>query len=165
VGFAEDVKKWTIKCASNSDQVVRKTVLRVVDSIVERSPVGNPTLWQGWDASVSVRANEDHWLRRAGFVGEEYEGGHFRANWQLGIGSLPTGEVEGVDPSGAATKAKAEAAIPAKAAGHVYYFGNNLPYAIPLEEGHSTQAPYGMVGLTAVRFTEFAEKAAAEVNK
>ena len=148
MGFAEDVKKWTIKCASNSDQAVRKTVLRVVDSIVERSPVGNPDLWQNPDNKP-----------------DGYVGGHFRANWQLGIGSLPTGEVEGVDPSGAATKAKAEAAIPAKAAGHVYYFCNNLPYAIPLEEGHSTQAPYGMVGLTAVRFTEFAEKAAAEVNK
>jgi len=164
MSFSEDIKKWTIKCASNSDQVVRKTVLRVVDSIVEMSPVGNPEIWKDWEKG-GVAANQDHWLVTTGFVGEGYVGGHFRANWQLGIGSLPTGEVEGVDPSGAKTKAKAEAAIPAKAAGHVYYFGNNLPYAIPLEEGHSTQAPYGMVGLTAVRFTEFAEKAAAEVNK
>ena len=164
MGFAEDVKKWTIKCASNSDEVVRKTVLRVVDSIVERSPVGNPALWQGWDASVSVRANEDHWLRRAGFVGEEYEGGHFRANWQLGVDVIPDGEIDGIDPSGNVTLAKLNAAIPSKAGGHVYFLTNNLPYAIPLEEGHSKQAPLGILGLVAVKFQDFIDQATGEVK-
>jgi hypothetical protein len=30
------------------------------------------------------------------------------------------------------------------------YFTNNLPYAQALENGHSNQAPGGMVGLTAL---------------
>jgi hypothetical protein len=163
MSFALDIKKFAQKCGANADMVVRKTVQEITTSIIEMSPVGDPSKWEGWEKG-GVGANQDHWLVTTGFVGEGYVGGHFRANWQLGIGSLPTGEVEGVDPSGTETKAKAKAAIPAKAAGPVYYFGNNLPYAIPLEEGHSTQAPYGMVGLTQVRFNDFVKKAVGELK-
>ena len=36
--------------------------------------------------------------------------------------------------------------------GQMAYIINNLPYAIPLEFGHSTQAPGGMVRVTVARF-------------
>ena len=39
-------------------------------------------------------------------------------------------------------------AIPGNAFGHVYYLMNNAPYANALENGHSMQAPAGVVGLT-----------------
>ena len=37
-------------------------------------------------------------------------------------------------------------------AGDVIYLTNNLPYAVPLEEGYSKQAPAGMVALTVQDF-------------
>ena len=147
MSFKDDIQKWTIKCASNSDEVVRITVQNVMKSIDYLSPVGNPDLWQNPDNKP-----------------DGYVGGHFRANWQLQTGSLPTGIIEGHEYKGALERELAK--IPDKAAGLVFYYANNVEYAQALEDGHSQgQSPYGMVGLTAVRFSEFAEKAAAEVNK
>ena len=40
----------------------------------------------------------------------------------------------------------------------------SLPYAIPLEYGHSQQASGGMVRLTVVEFAQFMRKAASEVK-
>ncbi len=161
--FALDIKNFVEKCGKNADQVVDRVVKDVMESIMEMSPVGNPSIWEGWNKG-GVSSNQDHWLVNAGFVGEGYVGGHFRANWQLGIGSLPTGMIEGIDKEGKITLSKAYAIIPPHAAGLVYYFGNNLPYAIPLEEGHSKTAPNGMVGLTALRFNDFINKAVAELK-
>ncbi|WP_256203847.1 MULTISPECIES: hypothetical protein [unclassified Pseudomonas] len=36
---------------------------------------------------------------------------------------------------------------------------NNLPYAIPLEYGHSTQAPAGMVRVTLANFQHIVDEA------
>ncbi len=163
MGFADDIKRFTVKCAENSDKVVRKTVLDVATSLIEKSPVGNPSLWEGWNKGGAAK-NQDHWLVKAGFVGEGYSGGHFRANWQLGIGTLPTGEVEGIDKSGSKTKAKIKAEIPARPAGGVYYLANNLPYAQALEDGHSHQAPEGMVSLTEVEFSAIVNQAVGELK-
>ena len=57
------------------------------------------------------------------------------------------------------------AAIPTKAAGPVYYISNSTPYGQRLEEGHSTQAPLGMVALTKIQFQQYIRDNAKEVNK
>ena len=44
--FALDLKKWTDKAQSNTDTLVREVVIELGTRIVERSPVGNPDLWQ-----------------------------------------------------------------------------------------------------------------------
>jgi hypothetical protein len=36
---------------------------------------------------------------------------------------------------------------------------NNLPYAVPLEYGHSKQAPGGMVRITLARFQQIVDEA------
>lgn len=77
--------------------------------------------------------------------------GRFRANWALSIGTMDTSTTEQVDKSGGPTIAKAAGAISAYSAMEGFpmvYITNNLPYAQPLEDGHSGQAPSGMVGLT-----------------
>src|ERR1035437_767999 len=145
--FELDINKFIKKCGDNADKVVRKTMFDLTKSIVERSPVGNPEMWANPDAKP-----------------EGYAGGHFRANWQLGVDSMPAGIIEGIDPTGTATLSKAQEAIPVKAAGHVYYYANNLPYASSLEEGHSHQAPSGMVGLAEVEFQGIINKASAELK-
>ncbi len=90
--------------------------------------------------------------------------GHFRANWQLGVGSLPSGVVSGVDPSGAGLGNRVIAHIPADASGKVYYLSNNLPYAQRLEHGYSKQAPQGIVGRTVVEWQGIVDKAVARLK-
>lgn len=85
--------------------------------------------------------------------------GRFRGNWQLTLGSPATGTVAATDKSGGATKAKAASTAEIARFGVTAYFVNNLPYARPLEYGHSKQAPAGMVRLTIARWQTIVDKA------
>ncbi len=91
--------------------------------------------------------------------------GRFRGNWQVAIGAVPDGALDLTDPGGAATVSTATAAAMGLKAGDVIYLANNLPYAMRLEFGHSSQAPGGMVRLTATRFQAIADKVIAEVAR
>ncbi|SER54947.1 hypothetical protein [Pseudomonas soli] len=84
-------------------------------------------------------------------VGHGYVGGRFRSNWQLTAGTPASGEIDEVESAGA-TITKLVAAAGDLTLGEVAYIVNNLPYAIPLEYGHSTQAPAGMVRVTIADF-------------
>lgn len=94
--------------------------------------------------------------------------GRARANWQVNIGAPAAGEVTGfpaatagdsVGLPGASGTFAIQAAIAATAEfkGGSIFIVNNLPYIVPLNEGHSQQAPAGFVqtailaGLNAVR--------------
>lgn len=91
--------------------------------------------------------------------------GRFRGNWQyatLGTG-VPTFPIESLDPTGANTISRIAAQVRSMPAQHVHVLVNNLPYAIPLEQGWSKQAPYGMVGLTVLEFEAIVDGAAGEV--
>lgn len=90
--------------------------------------------------------------------------GRFRGNWQVEIGSVPSGTLELNDKDGTATVSKAAAASMGVKAGDVVYLANNLPYAMELEEGHSQQAPAGMVNLTAQEFSEIVEAIGIELS-
>lgn len=85
--------------------------------------------------------------------------GRFRNNWNFSINTPDLSTTEEVDPSGAkATARLVDGAIEFQA-GQTAYITNNLPYAIPLEYGHSDQAPEGMVRITIARFIEIVEEA------
>ncbi|UXZ43602.1 hypothetical protein [Pseudomonas soli] len=84
-------------------------------------------------------------------VGQGYVGGRFRSNWQLTAGNPASGEIDEVESAGA-TITKLVAVAGDLTLGEVAYIVNNLPYAIPLEYGHSTQAPAGMVRVTIADF-------------
>lgn len=85
--------------------------------------------------------------------------GRFRGNWQVATGEAPTGTVEMTDPSGATVMAQVAGEVGQMEPGDVVYLVNNLPYARPLEDGHSQQAPGGMVALTVQRFQPIADAA------
>ena len=131
--FALDLQKFADKTKGRADDAVGAIVIGLASRLDERSPVGDATYW----ISPPPRG---------------YVGGHFRANWQLGVETLPTTEIPGVDPSGEATLGRIVAAVPDEAAGKVYFLANNAPYARRLEEGWSRQAPQGLVGRTVVEF-------------
>ena len=111
------------------DKVVRGTLLDLSRRIVLRTPVGNPSLWQGPPPPG-------------------YTGGQARGNWQASIGSPASGTTEATDKSGTATIAGI-AGKTQQAPGNVWYLTNNLPYISILEhDGWSTQAKEGMVRIS-----------------
>jgi hypothetical protein len=91
--------------------------------------------------------------------------GRFRGNWQVAIGSIPTGTLEIDDKAGTATIAKADAVVLGLEPGQTIYLVNNLPYAIPLEMGSSDQAPGGMIRLTVQRWKPIVEAVGRELSK
>jgi hypothetical protein len=96
--------------------------------------------------------------------GKDYVGGRFRGNWMFSIGSPDNTTTEEVDPSGRKSTARiVDGAIEFKA-GDTAYITNSLPYAIPLEFGHSSQSPNGMVRVTVARFQQLVLEA-IERNK
>lgn len=92
-------------------------------------------------------------------AGQDYVGGRFRGNWMFGIGAPDGATTEEVDPSGSKSTARIVNGVLEFRAGDVAYITNSLPYAIPLEFGHSTQAPGGMVRITVARFQQIVEAA------
>lgn len=70
--------------------------------------------------------------------------GRFRANNQVSLGSADYGTTTATDKTGTATLQQGSAVIAQGKPYSVIYIQNNLPYAEPLEDGHSKQAPTGV---------------------
>ena len=77
------------------------------------------------------------------------DSGRLRGNWFATIGTPSRDTTEAGERDIDPVVARAQAAI-SKAPGEQFWFTNNLPYAIPIEFGHSTvKSPEGMVRVTA----------------
>ena len=146
MSFALDIQKFAKKAGDNADLVVRKVVLDIGRSLVEKTPVGNPDLWQNPDNKP-----------------EGYVGGHARANWSHSIGAQVIQEFDVVDATGNASNERIASSLPINAGGKVHYIQNSVPYIEALEEGHSSQAPNGFVGLTVIEFQDYIQKAIGEL--
>lgn len=133
MGFAMDLTKAVERRKDRMGAIVRKVVIDVGARVVMRSPVGDATLWQSPPPPG-------------------YVGGRFRANWQYGFNAAPVGDLPDIGPSGEASNKRIRIGVMAAPAAGMHYLANNLPYAMRLENGHSGQAPHGMVGLTIVEF-------------
>lgn len=155
MGFAADVEKFTLKAKLKSDLLVRKVIIDVTSELVKLSPVDT---------------------------------GMFRANWFVGA-SLPTDTTRVPDKTGASSIARAASMSATLKAGGTTWIANNLPYALALEYGSysnpgryhwhprlkawvirttpvgfSTQAPAGMVRITAARWQPIVDKAARSLD-
>ena len=77
------------------------------------------------------------------------DSGRLRGNWFATISNPSNQQTDMRDKSGRATISRAQTAIKS-APGQQFWLTNNLPYAIPIEYGHSQEkAPAGMVRITA----------------
>lgn len=74
--------------------------------------------------------------------------GRARGNWQVTEGSPASGDVDGTDRDGNGTINDGNGEIARADPFGVLYIANNLPYIERLENGHSQQAPGGMLELT-----------------
>jgi len=145
MGFSEDIAKFAQKAGSNADKVVRKTVLDIGTSLVERTPVGDASYWQN--------------PAPAGYVG-----GHARGNWAHSEGAQVVQEIDAIDPTGGLSINRIAASLPIHAAGKVHFIQNSVPYIQALEDGISRQAPMGFVALTKIEFRGIIQRALGTVK-
>jgi hypothetical protein len=184
--FADAVSQFAVKVDSRSNHLVQAVAIELLNRVVLRSPVGNPELWASnaaanlWNRGASevnaeLRLNAAN-LTKSGRLkrglkihpkaltsAEGYVGGRFRGNWQVTIGSVPAGPVDLIDANGGPTIARGAAELAGFKAGPTIYLTNNVPYAIPLEYGHSTQAPAGVVRITVAEFQQIVEEQARSI--
>lgn len=172
------------------EEAVRRTGIKILGRLVDMSPVGQPEIWQvNQTASAYNTAVREHnaalrddpanltkagRLRRGLRVNdsmdikkpEGYVGGRFKNNWYVGLDSQPTETNDIPDASGQGSNSRGLAVLEVFRVGQVnsIYFTNNLPYAHALENGHSNQAPGGMVGLTALDAAQYFREAMSEVR-
>lgn len=137
MAFSINLAEWAKKAEGKANLVVKSVIVDIARRVDEKSPVGKREIWA---------VNIDRAAKGLPPVPKDYKGGHFRANWQLGIDARPTEEIQGIDYAGSLSRN--EGALPDMALGKTFYLTNNVPYAIALENGHSTQAPLGIVGIT-----------------
>jgi hypothetical protein len=153
MSFTLDMQKFIAKADRRADEAVGRIVFGLAANLDYYSPVGDGRYWKHRPP-------------------KGYVGGRFRANWQLGVNTVPAGEKAAVDhgaksaDSGGATTMKIAARIPEKAAGNIFWLVNNVPYAQALEYGHSRQAPGpgGIVGRTVIKFRNIVNEAVAEAK-
>ena len=188
--FTAAITAFVDKAKANQEAVVRAVGIRILNQLVMMSPVGNPELWGINQTAASYnQAVYDHNeaqksdpanLTKTGRLKKKarvvdgmdikappgYTGGRFRGNWQVSFDAPTTDETGRVDKTGDMTKAAGNYTLSLFKVGmKAIYFCNNVPYAYPLEMGHSTQAPGGMVRITAAEFQRFFEEAVREVTK
>jgi hypothetical protein len=187
--FMQAITAFVDTAKANQAQVVRATGIRILAQLVQMSPVGNPELWKVNSTATAYNDavfehNETQRqepanltptgrLKKRARVSDSmdikslagYTGGRFRGNWQVGLDAVPQGETGRVDKSGGKTLAAGTLVIEQFRVGmEAVYFTNNVPYAYPLEFGHSTQAPGGMVRITAADFQRHFQAAISEVK-
>lgn len=133
MSFAADLTKFKEKTLEKASKVTEEVVFEIAKSLVDRSPVGDPSYWKKKPPAG-------------------YTGGQFKANWNYGFNLPDFSTAQIIDKVGTITLEKIQAKI-SKEAG-VHYITNGLEYANRLETGWSRQAPNGMVGLTVIEFKQ-----------
>lgn len=88
--------------------------------------------------------------------------GRFRGNWNVATNRVDATTTDDTDKGG--DKAIGRAQAVKVQLGDDVYVTNNLPYAQALENGHSQQAPAGMVGVTLRSFTETVNRAVSQAK-
>ncbi|MCE1916846.1 hypothetical protein [Enterobacter ludwigii] len=188
--FTAAITAFVDKAKANQEAVVRAVGIRTLNQLVMMSPVGSPELWginqtafpynqAVYDHNEAQKSDPAN-LTKTGRLKKKarlvdgmdikappgYTGGRFRGNWQVSFDAPTTDETGRVDKTGNLTKAAGNYTLSLFKVGiKAIYFCNNVPYAYRLEMGHSSQAPGGMVRITAAEFQRFLEDAVGEVTK
>ena len=90
--------------------------------------------------------------------------GRFRMSWAISEQGTP-GYDAGPDPGSTTITPPRRLDYQVERAGGVYHIHNNLPYAEPLANGHSPQAPAGWTDLIAREMTAWARGIADQIGR
>jgi len=146
MNFSLELKEFSDKTGRNINDVQKAVALDLFGKVIKSTPVGNPSLWKSKPP-------------------KGYTGGRLRGNWQASIDKPATGILSKEDKNGNATIGKMSAIVESHKDDGILWLTNNLPYAMRVEYGWSTQAPSGMVRVTIAAFESAINKAIQRVNK
>ena len=91
--------------------------------------------------------------------------GRARGNWNVGAGDPDRSvNIMGFDKTGMETINRVRPLLDAAGPDQTLYVTNSLPYILPLEHGHSSQAPAGMVMVTLAELQPLASEIAARIR-
>ncbi|MCJ7959150.1 MAG: HK97 gp10 family phage protein [Pseudomonas sp.] len=183
-GWSHSLTDFADQAGEDITQMARAIGIAMLTEVVNRSPVGNPDLWEAnkalrskntaladaYDANVDARnasntgrkkfkkltqrERKENFYVDAKAAGKGYIGGTFRGSHMVSIGAPDLTVVENVDPSGRETINKGAMLIRASGKFPVIYIQTNSPYGEMLELGHSTQAPGGVYDLAFIGVSE-----------
>lgn len=125
----DDLKRASINIERDTDKKLRAVCLSLSNKVIQRTPVGNPDLWQSPPPP-------------------EYKGGTLRNAWRAAINSVSNDKGTAPDAGASHARGSVTSAISVMKGGDSFSMANNQPYAMKIEEGHSGQAPAGMVRIT-----------------
>lgn len=154
--FSVDVKKFADQAKVSIAEAKQYAALKIFAAVVYATPVGNPSIWlykhptRGYIDYLSFKDPP------AGYVG-----GRLRGNWQASIGSPITTQIERIDKVGDAVNEAISKIVNVSFGDETIWLTNNLPYAMRVEEGWSTQAPTGMVRVSILGWEDAVKEAAA----
>jgi len=97
--------------------------------------------------------------------GTPVDTGRARGSWTVGVNGLPRVFNRAKDKSGSAASSNAASRAKRLKAGGSATIASNLEYMVPLEYGHSKQAPRGMVRRTIRKFRRFMREAVREAKR
>lgn len=188
--FLAAIQLFVDSSKQDMGEAVRRTSIKILAQLVDMSPVGQPDIWEVNQTATSyntavrehnaslrddpanltksgrlkrgLRVNDSMDIKKP----EWYVGGRFKNNWYVGLDSQPTQSNDTPDASGQGSNSRGMAVLEVFRVGQVssIYFTNNMPYAVALENGHSGQAPGGMVGITALDAAQLFREAMSEVR-
>lgn len=138
--FALDISNWAGKTMARQDTILQKVSLDITKGVTMTNPVDT---------------------------------GRSRASWRVGINNVDLSTMaklksgEHISPMDAYNMVieKARAIIEDIRAGDIIFVSNNVEYVPYLEDGHSQQAPNGMVAVTLRRFPGIVETAVQDAKK
>jgi hypothetical protein len=150
IGFAFEVEKWTLKASNATNDIIRESVIEFVQRVIDRTP-------------IDTSARHDDVVARG--------------DWNFAIGDEPE-DVNRDDATGQRAMMGLRAVVafwkPTKSFGDFLKFwhakggdelfiANYKPYIRRLEyEGHSSQAPNGMLGVTVQEWDQIIQEQAAK---
>lgn len=144
--FKRNFAKVLEKAGAKADAVVRAAGLEMLKRVIDRSPVGDPSMWKAP-------------------APKGYVGGRFKANWQVGIGNIDYSNSAVPDKSGSSAMTRGTSSITGFSMGARVFLTNSVPYAHRIEyNAWSNQASAGVVRLTVLEYQQIIKKVADQIK-
>lgn len=136
MSWSKDLKNIIIKNEKLTEKQLRAGLFDAANTVILGSPVGNKDTWQNPDSAPS-------W----------YVGGSYRSAHKISINKITSAD-NGIE-SQSSTMIRLNGELAKFKIGETLFMTNSLPYATPLEYGHSSQAPNGIYRPAVRRLIKF----------
>lgn len=136
MSWSKDLKNIIIKNEKLTEKQLRAGMFDAANTIILGSPVGNPSTWKNPDSAPDY-----------------YRAGSYRSAHRISINKI-TRDDNGIESQGS-TMMRLDGELARFKIGETLFMTNPLPYAIPLEYGHSSQAPDGIYRPAVRRLVKF----------